>query len=323
DILDDSFDDSSTDSDIDELLEGTKGGEGAEDSGKSGGKDKSEAEEEDDSGSDEEASCEAEDEEGEPAEESNQEEADEEGSGKNESDDDGSSEEGEESEEEGSDDDDEVESEPEAWFYMRVGVSYKQKEITSESMSIKAKKNLDPELRASLTDADDGILRPGALPKIQTASAAGNKALLDSLAKVTAAPKKKKEKVEAEEVEPKTWAEKASDSLGDLLQDAAKARTLSIKLGPVQYASELALQMKNHANHLEKLYHNIRVALDKKSDDKTYKKLLNQVAEGAAFTTKSQAAANAFLKPPSKKKKKETSTGGTKTGDKAQTRPRR
>ena len=74
----------------------------------------------------------------------------------------------------------------EAWFYMRVGVSYKQKEITSESMSIKAKKNLDPELRASLTDADDGILRPGALPKIQTASAAGNKALLDSLAKAGA-----------------------------------------------------------------------------------------------------------------------------------------
>lgn len=107
-------------------------------------------------------------------------------------------------------------------------------------------------------------------------------------------PQKKKEKVEAEEVEPKTWAEKASDSLGDLLQDAAKARTLSIKLGPVQYASELALQMKNHANHLEKLYHNIRVALDKKSDDKTYKKLLNQVAEGATFTTKSQAGSDGF-----------------------------
>ena len=71
----------------------------------------------------------------------------------------------------------------EAWFFMRVGNSYKTKDLTSEAMALKGKMEVDSGLRAALTDADEGILRPGCLPKVSTSSAAGNKALLSSLAK--------------------------------------------------------------------------------------------------------------------------------------------
>jgi hypothetical protein len=42
---------------------------------------------------------------------------------------------------------------------------------------------LDTALRAAVTDAEDGLLRPGALPQLSIASAAGNKALLDAVEK--------------------------------------------------------------------------------------------------------------------------------------------
>lgn len=66
---------------------------------------------------------------------------------------------------------------------MRVGNSFKRKDITGESMKLKGKMAVDPELRAALTDADEGILRPGALPKMNTSSTSGNKQLLDALEK--------------------------------------------------------------------------------------------------------------------------------------------
>ena len=43
--------------------------------------------------------------------------------------------------------------------------------------------NCDPEMRHALTDAESGLMRPGALPHIDTATAAGNKSLLDSIEK--------------------------------------------------------------------------------------------------------------------------------------------
>lgn len=61
---------------------------------------------------------------------------------------------------------------------MRTGTTYKQKETTLESLTLKGKMEVDPNLRASLTDADEGILRPGALPSVPGICDAGNKALL-------------------------------------------------------------------------------------------------------------------------------------------------
>lgn len=74
----------------------------------------------------------------------------------------------------------------EAWFFMRVGNSFKRKDITSESMKLKGTMDVDPSLRAALTDADEGIFRPGALPKMQTSSTNGNKMLLDAVDKARA-----------------------------------------------------------------------------------------------------------------------------------------
>ena len=69
---------------------------------------------------------------------------------------------------------------------MRVGNSFKRKDITEESMKLKGSMDVDPSLREALTDADEGIFRPGALPKMQTSSTNGNKLLLDAVEKARA-----------------------------------------------------------------------------------------------------------------------------------------
>ena len=71
----------------------------------------------------------------------------------------------------------------ETWYFMRIGNSFKKTDSTSESLSMKAKMEVDSNLRKALTDADNGILRSGALPKMSMSSAAGNKQILDALNK--------------------------------------------------------------------------------------------------------------------------------------------
>lgn len=53
---------------------------------------------------------------------------------------------------------------------------------TSEELKLAAQKNMDSEMLAAVTDANSGLMRVGALPKVSTASAAGNKALLEGIA---------------------------------------------------------------------------------------------------------------------------------------------
>jgi len=67
---------------------------------------------------------------------------------------------------------------------MKVGQSFKHKEKTSESMELKAKKGVSKGLRDALVDENDGLFRPGALPKMSGLSSGGNKKLLESVAKV-------------------------------------------------------------------------------------------------------------------------------------------
>ena len=73
----------------------------------------------------------------------------------------------------------------EAWFFMRVGDSLKRKDETMEKMGLKAAISVDDDFRAALTDQDEGILRPGALPQVSAASSAGAKGLLEALGKAT------------------------------------------------------------------------------------------------------------------------------------------
>lgn len=101
--------------------------------------------------------------------------------------------------------------------------------------------------------------------------------------------KQRKEEEEAEEVKPQTWQSKASETLPELLQDAAKARTSAIKLDTVEYAGELSKQLLEHAATLEKYYQKLRQSLDQKKEDKVLKALLKEIDEASAFSAKAQA----------------------------------
>ena len=73
----------------------------------------------------------------------------------------------------------------ETWFYVREGAKFERKETTAESSKLSASVDVDPELRAALTDGESGLMRSGALPQLTTAMTAGNKALLDAIDKAT------------------------------------------------------------------------------------------------------------------------------------------
>ena len=67
---------------------------------------------------------------------------------------------------------------------MKEGQKFTRKDITGECVKLAAKADVDDGLMQALTDESEGCLRAGALPQIQIATSAGNKALLDSIAKV-------------------------------------------------------------------------------------------------------------------------------------------
>ena len=89
---------------------------------------------------------------------------------------------------------------------------------------------------------------------------------------VQAVPKKKainKDKNgegNSEEMKTLTTEEKAQDLLPDLLSDAAKARTESIKLSSV-----LSDQLLAHASKLEEYYKGLKKAIENKEPEKQLK----------------------------------------------------
>lgn len=113
--------------------------------------------------------------------------------------------------------------------------------------------------------------------------------LLNRCAQVAAAPKKRPKKDESEQVEPQTWLAKATDALGELLANAAKARTSALKLKTVPYASELSKQLLDEAAKLEKAYQELRKAVDTQAEDRVLQKLLSKSEEASAFVAKAQA----------------------------------
>eukprot|EP00435_Cladocopium_sp_Y103_P029566 s936_g7.t1 len=218
------------------------------------------------------------------------------------------------------DDDDTSDMINECWFFTKEGQKFTRKDTTGESMKLQSKKDVDPDMRAALVDSESGLMRAGALPKVSTASAAGSKALLDAIEKVTAAPKKKKtpdEDNSSKPVEPATLAEKVAAALPTVLKDSSDARTASIKLGTTEYAGELAKQLLGHAQKLEKLYTKMSEAISPGSSakDKDLKVLVMDLETLTAFGNKAQAAADAFLKP---KKAKAPKGKATKKKEKTQ-----
>ena len=60
---------------------------------------------------------------------------------------------------------------------------FTQKDTCTDAMKLKASSSIDDELRQALTDPDSGILKPGCMPQVATATAAGSKQLLDAISK--------------------------------------------------------------------------------------------------------------------------------------------
>ncbi|CAK8988087.1 Uncharacterized protein SCF082_LOCUS1242 [Durusdinium trenchii] len=194
-------------------------------------------------------------------------------------------------------DDDFPDDEDETWYFVKEGQSMTNRVETSEELKLAAQKNMDSEMLAAVTDANSGLMRVGALPKVSTASAAGNKALLEGIAEkagVATAPKRKpKKEEEAVEVAPQTWCSKAAATLPELLKTAAEARTSSIKLSGLEFADDLASNLLKQAEGLEADYTVL---------SKTVKEALTGVTERMAALEKAQVAASAFLKKPKPKK---------------------
>ena len=66
---------------------------------------------------------------------------------------------------------------------MKSAQRFERADITKEAMNLKASGSVD-EPALQMLIADDGPMRCGALPKVETATAAGGKALLDAVNKV-------------------------------------------------------------------------------------------------------------------------------------------
>ena len=69
----------------------------------------------------------------------------------------------------------------ECWFFMRQGKKFERKDETKEGMELSAKADVDANLLAAITDEDSSILKAGLLPKLEAATPAGSKALLEGM----------------------------------------------------------------------------------------------------------------------------------------------
>ena len=202
------------------------------------------------------------------------------------------------------DDDDFPNDVDEMWFWMKAKQKYTQANITEEAMKLKAKAEVDKGLREALVDGESGILRAGVLPKVEGASSAGAKALLNSITAVSTAPKKKPGKDKnPEEMQPKTLKDEAGDKLGAMLQTAASARSQSIKLSTTEYGKDLSSTLLSFAESLEKDYKKLKSAIDG-DEEKAMKKLMKVIRVKEEAGSKAQQAATAMLKPAAKKKAK-------------------
>jgi len=115
-----------------------------------------------------------------------------------------------------------------------------------------------------------------------------------------AAPKKKakvKEETDekSKEVTPETWTQKATGLLSNILSGASAARTASIKLSNMEYASELANQLLSHAAKMEGLYQTMSKSISDKDDEKVMKRHVQEANILEEFGNKAQAGPKPFL----------------------------
>ncbi|CAK9058346.1 30S ribosomal protein S6 [Durusdinium trenchii] len=181
--------------------------------------------------------------------------------------------------------DDDFPTDPEEiWYYMPAGRLIRQDNSASEKMTAKATSSDQDLFNAMIETA----LPAGALPAVKAATEAGAKKLLEAIddegkavAKVKA---KKPQKGESTPPTQKPSVQRpiilrlANDKIPATLDQAAKARKISLELQGVEYASELSQQLKQHAVLMEKFFLALQKAVGKQPPCmKTLKELITQV----------------------------------------------
>lgn len=83
----------------------------------------------------------------------------------------------------------------------------------------------------------------------------------------------------------------AQDRLPQILEESTKARQRSIQLSGIEFAQELAKQLKHHAESVEGKYMELQqlVAADPPVKDKYFQDLFNKIDRNTAWFTKAQA----------------------------------
>lgn len=71
---------------------------------------------------------------------------------------------------------------------MRSAHQFEQKDKTTDTMKLTATSKIEDELLHKLVDPEAGILKPGAMPKMQTATSAGCSKLLGAMSTNSKAP---------------------------------------------------------------------------------------------------------------------------------------
>eukprot|EP00435_Cladocopium_sp_Y103_P041279 s1614_g11.t1 len=187
---------------------------------------------------------------------------------------------------------------------MPAGKVVRQDNVTGEKMTARASSGDQDMFNAMIQD----VLPSGAVPDVKAANEAGAKKLLQlvdhesrAVAKAKAKPRAAKPEG-SEPVEPKTVLESgaqdlalrvcvlAKDKVVGVLDQASKARKISLELQNVEFASELSGQMKKHAEDMETNYVKLsKLTQANNSDDKSLKKMLQELAAKDQWFDKAEA----------------------------------
>lgn len=153
----------------------------------------------------------------------------------------------------------------ERMYYMRKPKEMTRREVVTNQATLQGEEDLNSDMVRALLDENDGMLRAGAMPVDRGLAAAGQKALLDGIAEggVQAVPKRRPapKNEGSEEVKPKTQQDLAADLMAAILAESTAARKKSMNLGAVNYAGELASQLLQYAEKMEKYYKTLQQAL--------------------------------------------------------------
>ena len=217
------------------------------------------------------------------------------------------------------DDDDFPEDKLERNYYMKKQKEVTKKQTTEDSTTLRGEVGADRDAVLSLIDESDGLMRAGAVAAdLGAANAAGHKALLEGLTdgpvhKPTAKKKPKKEEEGATEVKPKTMIEQARDLMSEILAEATNARKKSMALGGAAFSGELASQLLDHAETMEKHYKVLQTAVNGNvMDENFYMKAFTKIEKDRQWFSSAEPAADSILSGLKRAANKSKGEGGKK-----------